>query len=94
MLLLTPLYTSAARSTLSLATPRDLEEEDNPKRKLTRLDNRFVLHGGLYPHASRPLYAITLPYLTYQSRLLSTSLPPRHGDEAIHPEKTTRIHQA
>ena len=45
--LLTPLYTSAAESTLFLATPRDLEEEDNPKRKLTRLDNGFVLHGGL-----------------------------------------------
>ena len=39
--LLTPLYTETATASLFLATPRDLEEEVTPRKKLRKLEDGF-----------------------------------------------------
>ena len=45
--LLAPLYAAAADSPLFLATPRELEEERAPPKKMRKLEDGLVLHGVL-----------------------------------------------
>lgn len=65
--LLAPLYSTAAEASLFLATPRDLEEETAPRKKLKKLEDGLVLRSGLdmcasprWPSSARA-QAATLP---------------------------------